>query len=214
MADNVNITAGAGTVVATDEVSINATTVQAQRMKLILGKDGTYTADLAGRDVGSGDGALYVDPRRKGIQIQVTPVVSNGVAYTSGDCFGPITQLASVARVAGTPVRLKKINIASKVTTALSLDFIFFDRAVTTAADNAAYTISDSDAAFAQAAVNMPTSSWIASALNTNGTYLPASNDIPMTPNASDIYVQMVTRTAVTLGSTSDIVATFWFEQD
>lgn len=46
MAENVAITAGSGTTIATDEVSINATTVQVQRVKIALGADGAWDGDL------------------------------------------------------------------------------------------------------------------------------------------------------------------------
>ncbi len=42
MADNVAITAGAGTTVATDEVTVGGTLVQVQRIKAGWGADGTY----------------------------------------------------------------------------------------------------------------------------------------------------------------------------
>jgi hypothetical protein len=213
MADNVAITAGAGTSIAADDIS----SVWFQRMKLALGQDGTHTADAAGRDTGSGVGALYVDPRPKILQLQLTPVVSSGVAYSSGDCMGPITTLSSVGRISGGAARLHKITVANKVVTPLSLDFMFFDRAVTTAADNAAYTISDADAVFFQGHVNIPVTvavpGWTtATALNTSAT-LVLPQPLPVLPNASDLFVQVVTRTAVTFGSTSDIVFTYWFEQ-
>lgn len=47
MADNVAITAGSGVTVASDEVTINAILAQVQRIKVVLGTDGNYQADLA-----------------------------------------------------------------------------------------------------------------------------------------------------------------------
>lgn len=46
MAENVAITAGSGTTVATDEVTINGALVQVQRVKIALGADNTYSGDL------------------------------------------------------------------------------------------------------------------------------------------------------------------------
>lgn len=46
MSENVQITSGSGTTIATDEVSINATTVQVQRVKIALGADGAWDGDL------------------------------------------------------------------------------------------------------------------------------------------------------------------------
>jgi hypothetical protein len=47
LAENVAITAGSGTTVATDEVTINSVAVQVQRVKVALGTDNNYQADLA-----------------------------------------------------------------------------------------------------------------------------------------------------------------------
>lgn len=46
MAENVSISEGAGKIIATDEVTINATPVQVQRMKLIHGDDNEYDGDV------------------------------------------------------------------------------------------------------------------------------------------------------------------------
>lgn len=217
MADNVAITAGTGTTIATDEVTINATTVQAQRMKLILGRDGTYTADLAGRDLGSGDGALYVDPRQRTISSQVTPTVST-IAYASGDCLGGLQTISNAVRVSGSSGRLMKVTVLDKTQAQRpSIDLVFFDRSVTVAGDNNPFACSDADMAFCLGVLSISTSNWNTAwpgtPLNSLATLIPAA-PLSFVANATDLFVQAVVRATPTLTSTSDLIFTYTIEQD
>lgn len=225
MADNVAITAGSGTSIATDDIGGN----QFQRIKMALGPDGTHTADAAGRVVSGSDGALYVDPRTKLARFQITPVVSSGVAYASGDCLGPLQTVANVARFSGGSATLKAITLLDKTQAQRpTVDLVFFDRSVTTAADNAAFTCSDADMVFCLGVVNIlsPTAyntAWPGTPANSIATvpnpvvtaaYNAAGNlCLPLVLNGTDLYVQAVIRSTSTLTSTSDIVISLTVEQ-
>src|SRR5687768_13621374 len=100
MADDVTLP-GTGAVVAADELTIGGTPVKVQRVKTALGRDGVYIADLAGRDLGSGDGAMYVEPRIRSLPFTITPVISVSPAYTAKDAVGGLNTIAGAALVAG-----------------------------------------------------------------------------------------------------------------
>lgn len=78
MADNVNITAGSGTIVATDEVTINSIAAQVQRIKVGVGADGTYSGDVS---------PTLPFPVGRGQQVNPTVVISSGTSLSasSGD---------------------------------------------------------------------------------------------------------------------------------
>lgn len=229
MADNVAITSGTGTTIATDELTINAVASQVQRVKLVLGRDGTYTSDLAGRDLGSGDGALYVDRRLKVVRLQVTPVVSASPAYTAGDCLGPLQTVSSAVRVAGSSGRIVGVQMLDKTQAQRPLvSLVLFDRTVTTAADNAAFQCSDADMAFCLGVINLNSANyynvaWPGTPLNSILT-LPNDNlsgtgpanplPFPIVLNGTDLFAQLVVHSTPTLTSTSDIVLSLVIEQD
>lgn len=233
MADNVAITAGSGTTIATDEVTINAVAVQAQRVKMILGPDGTYTADAAGRVVSGSDGALYVDPRKKLVRLQITPVVST-TAYTSGDCLGPLTTVSNAVRFSGGSGRILGVQVLDKTQAVRPLmDLVLFDRTVTTAADNAPFQCSDADMAFCLGviplvwnAANQYNTAWPGTPLNSIATIpgpevttTATQNFATMFPfnfvcSGTDLFAQLVIRSASTLTTTADITVSFTIEQD
>lgn len=226
MADNVAITAGAGTSVATDDIG----GVQFQRVKLAVGPDGTHTADLAGRVVTGSDGAIYVDPRRKHTRVQVTPTITAG-AYTSGDILGGQLTFANAVRAGALSGRIVSVTVLDKTQAQRApMDLVLFDRSVTVPADNAVATFSDADMANCLGVINFSAqaynTAWAGtpansiatipySELTTSATVNSAAQlPFPIVLNSTDLYVAVVLRSSPTYTSTSDIVISLTIEQD
>ena len=198
MADNVAITAGSGTTVATDDVA----GVHYQRMKLVngtldatdaIGGDATNGLDVdvtrvipgtgatnlgKAEDVASVDGdtgvmALGVREytgagtdgdysafsvaadgiqRVKSHKDQVeTSVTSAGLtiattAYTTNDTVGTLFTITGMARLTGGTGVITNVRLIDAADIIGAVDVVFFTTAVTLAADNAAFAISDADA--------------------------------------------------------------------
>lgn len=145
MPDNVNITAGTGTPIATDEVAVNGgTTAHVQYVKLVDG-----TGNGTNGVPGSADG-LYVIPRRDLLEISVTSggLTTATTAYSAGDQMGTGFTFANAARTSGGYGYITGVSLISAADNIGAIDVVFFDRAVTLAADNAAFAISDADALF------------------------------------------------------------------
>lgn len=143
MADNVAITAGSGTTIATDEVAVNGgTTAHVQYVKLVDGS-GNGTTGLPGDANG-----LYTVPRRDLIETSVTSggLTTATTSYTAGDQMGTLFTVANAARSAGGYGYITGVTLVSAADTVGAVDVVFFDSTLSLAADNAAFAISDADA--------------------------------------------------------------------
>lgn len=139
MADNVAITAGTGTSIATDDVG----GAHYQKMKLFDGSDGG--TDFAVVDTGN---ALGVRSRRdlSRISVQSSGLTTATTAYSTGDQVGAIFEFANAARASGGSGTIVGIVLISAADIIGAYDAAIFDSSVSLAADNAAFTISDADA--------------------------------------------------------------------
>ncbi|HMI47741.1 MAG TPA: hypothetical protein VK481_03645 [Gemmatimonadaceae bacterium] len=214
MPDGVAITEGVGTTVATDLISSQ----HYQRTKQTLGPDGTATADWAGRAVGT-DGIGYVDHRVYRQAFTITPTISNGAAYATGDCLGGLNTIANAARSTGYGGVIQSVTIIDKTQAQrAAIDILFFKDAVTSAGDNNPVAFSDADQANSAARVCVLVGSyntaWPGTPLNSVA-YLPdtmAANyvgpkmEIPYICAATTLYMQLVVRGTPTYTSTQDII--------
>ena len=201
MADNVAITAGAGTTIAADDVGAG---VLHQRVKVTWGPDGTGTdADVgAGLPVDGGDNFI----------VQVAPTVTAG-AYTADDCIGGEMTVTAAARSSGGGGLLMGITMASKGTVAANdVEVLIFDaNPAGTYTDNTALAVSAADAFLLLAAIKLdnltdvgtPTMIW---AKNLNIPYVCSGS--------ADLFAVAVNRTAFTPASTSDLQFTFHLLRD
>lgn len=185
MADNVAITAGSGTNIATDDVA----GVHFQKIKLYASTDGTEAAlsraeDAAHTDGDHGllmlgvrgytgasadgdysalsvasDGHLDVDAHYDLFRISVASsgLTTATTAYTAGDTVGTLFTLADAGRVSGGSGRIVGVQIVDASDVIGSIDVVIFDSSVTLAADNATFAISDADALKVVALVNCAT---------------------------------------------------------
>jgi hypothetical protein len=140
MADNISITAGAGTTVATDDVS----GVHFQRVKLV---DGTLDSSVA--IAGDATNGLDVDVTRTvgsdGNSITVTLTVTNG-AYSIGDVVGGLITFAAAVRGNGGKAVVNSVKLAG--VTAIPYELWFFSADIATPrADNAVFGLAAADGA-------------------------------------------------------------------
>jgi len=210
MADNVAITAGAGTSIASDDVG----GVQHQRVKLTPGPDGTATVDVGGRTVdgGSTNSALYVDPRSKAVRLSVTPTVSTTPAYAAKDAVGALLTFANAARASGGSILLQSVQIIDKSDSHQDapLDVVLFDRTFTAPTDNAIFAPTDAEMANCVGVV--PMYSWADFSVNSVATNNSVGLEIVL--NGTDLFGALVTRGTPTYTSTTDIVVVLTILQD
>lgn len=146
MVDNVTITEGAGTTVATDDIS----TVHYQRVKAVLGADGTAVDPAADVGVSGTDVQRVTLASDQAVVIKVAPTVTAG-AYTANDCIGGEQTLSNAARVSGQGGVLSGImcaieDDAANGWRANDIEVIIFDsNPAGTYTDNTALAVTDAD---------------------------------------------------------------------
>ena len=131
MADNIPITAGSGTTVATDDVG----GAHYQRVKMVWGADGTATDTSAAAPlpiVGLG-----------GKSISATLTVTNG-AYTVADVVGGLITFANATRINAGHAIVNSVVLAGVVAIPYEL-WLFNADIATPAADNAAFALAAAD---------------------------------------------------------------------
>ena len=154
MADNVAITAGSGTSIATDEVTVDGNAAGAGHVQYVKLVDGTLngTAAIPGALAG-----LSVVAHRELKRVAVTSagLTIATTAYTAGDQVGTQFTFANAARVSGGSGTIVGIQLISKADIIGAYDIVLTDQSVTLAADNAAYSISNGDSLFIVALVQL-----------------------------------------------------------
>jgi hypothetical protein len=149
MADNVPITPGSGTNIATDDVS----GVHFQKMKLDAGGDGASTPITAGVQT-SPNSLPVVGPNDEFVTVSVdvtrpadtTTYAINDVICNSTSSPLPHT-IANAAKASGGSGVILDITMLTNNDPALPLqcELFIFDSSVTSQNDNAAFNISDAD---------------------------------------------------------------------
>lgn len=198
MGNDVAITAGSGTTVHTSEVTIGG----------VLGH------------------VQLVQPYTPHQQVQVTPVIDTNI-HISGDCLGPLTTVAGMARVSGVGGIIKSIQILDKTQAQRSpMTILLFKQTVTTAATNAPFACSDADMALLacpqiEILATHYNTAWPGTPLNSVATLphndvasTPITMNIPYVCAATSLFMQLVVRGTPTYTSASDIVVTFNILQD
>lgn len=217
MADNILVTPGTGATVATDDVG----GVHYQRSKITLGTDGVATSDLDG----TASRGAFVDLRETTSRVQATPVIDTS-AHTSGDCLGPLTTVAGMARTSGFGGKITGVQVLDKTQAQrAAMDILLFSQSVTTAATNAPFTCSDADMAFLVAIIPILATdyntAWPGTPLNSVATLprreaatSPIAMSVPYVCAATSLFMQLVVRGTPTYTSASDIVVGFMVEPD
>lgn len=147
------------------------------------------------------------------ISVQVTPTITSGSAYATGNALGGLLTLPSMGNFGG--ASLRSVVILDKANQKSALDVVFFGQAFTATADKSAIAISNADALNCMGSVNIATTDWI-----TIGTGAVATKGVgtggvklPLIAQAdTSFYAQLVVRGTPTFTSTTDIVCRFVFE--
>lgn len=198
-----NGTAASGPTIAWDEIG----GVAYQRIKLALGPDGTYTADVDG----SAARGFYVDPRRKVVRLSQTPTVSTTPAYTAKDAVGGLMTFAGAVRASGGSGILQAVQVVDKGQQMKDLDLVLFDRTITAPTDNAIFAPSDTEVGYIVDVV--PIGGW--ADFSTNAVFsIPRATEFVL--NGTDLFGVLVSRsvTGPTYTSTSDLVVSLTIGQD
>lgn len=205
MADNVAITAGTGTSIATDDVG----GAQWQRVKVGAGADGS-ASDVGGRAVDAG-AALFVEARQKVVRLAVTPTVSTSPAYTAKDSVGGVMTFSNAARASGYPLELQAVQVADKSQQMPAMDLVLFDRnpGSGTFTDNAAADPTDTE--IAQIVGVIPVGGY--ADMNDNSISDTACSR-RMVLNGTDLFGVLIARATPTFVGTSDITVTLTIAQD
>lgn len=204
MADNVAITAGAGTVIATDDVG----GVHYQRMKLVTGE--LDSAEPIGDDDHGASRSLWVAPRPSVVRLQVTPTVSTTPAYTAKDAVGALMTFSNAARAAGGSIRVAAVQVVDKAQQMKDMDLILFDRTITAPTDNAIFAPSDTEVGYILGVVPIGTGHY--ADFSTNSTAHREVN-IEGVLNGTDLFGVLVARGTPTFVATTDIVVTVTVER-
>lgn len=202
MADNVPITAGSGTNIATDDIS----GAHYQRVKLADGTDG-------GTDLIPGTAArgLYVDPRLKVVRLQVTPTIST-TAYAAKDNVGGLMTFANAVRASGGTCRIEAAQLVDKDQERADLDLVLFDRTITAPTDNAAFDPTDTELGYVVGVVPFGAGDYFD--FNDNAVAHIGGLGLAAALNGTDLFGVLVARTTPTYTATSDIVVTLTITQD
>lgn len=207
MADGVAITAGAGTLVATDDLTGDgAIGGHVQLVKLIDGADGGNVRAPVTTNKG-----LAVEPRLKVVRLAVTPTVSTSPAYTAKDAVGGLMTFANAARVSGGSIRLDAVQIVDKAQQQKDLELVLFDRTLTAPTDNSVFAPTDSELATLVAAIPIPAGFYSDYSSNSVAD-VPVGRSIVL--NGTDLFGVLVARGTPTFVATTDIVVTLTISQD
>lgn len=207
---------GSGTatpIVATDNVTADSSQVQiVQPAKVVAGVltrtplPALGTAGTASADVITVQGIASMTPFTMGgkqVNIAVTPTCSTSPAYTAGDAIGGLLTFANAARVSGGSGLVQAVTVMCKTPALIpALELVLFNQTFTAVADNAAFNPSDADMANCIGVI--PISAWADYSLNSIATRFGLA--FPFLLTGTSLFGQMVTRSAITLVSTTDLV--------
>jgi hypothetical protein len=203
VADNVAITAGSGTTIATDDVG----TVHYQRVKLVDG-----TLDSSAAIPGDATSGLWVAPRpsTRHVQVQSAGLTTATTAYTANDQLGTILTFAAAVRVSGGTGVLQSAMLLDQAAVTGAVDLYLFDRSVTLAADNAAAAFSDADMLFCLGVISFP-----APVGGTGNSVVQSVSGLGISCNATSLFGALVTRTAHTFfGAATNLAVRLHLLQD
>jgi len=214
MADNVAITAGSGTNIATDDIA----GVQYQRVKLSIGADGA-AADLAHGSAVSASSLpvviasdqASVATKRGGLSTVTFDITgSAAAAYVADENYGTVMTVTSAASGAGRHTILRSIRFTDYDDVMGAFDLYFYDATMNAGADNAAFAPADNVSL--QAVVRFPGGD----DAGTHRFYELQGLAVYMKTNAdANLYACCVLRTACTIATTTAINHRFFatFEQ-
>lgn len=234
MADNVAITAGSGTTIATDEVNTGGGNAHVQLVKLLDGADGgtgriggdaTNGLDVDVTRLPAGENFLgFVGAKQKVIDVTFARP-ANTTAYAIGDAVSDSTSAPTILTFSGAAranggsgiiIGAMMIDSFNQTTKGI-FELALFDQSVSAINDNSAVAFADADAAKCIGVINFGSPYILNTGAGTSGNVnYPAQNlGIPFTCGGSsdDIFGQVIVRNAYTPGSAEEFTLRLWVIQ-
>ena len=193
MADNVTITQGAGTNVATDDVG----GVHFQRVKLDVGTDGASTPVVTTLPVNLVAGETHLGQiGAEGDLIDVTLTLDTS-AYADGDVMADTQTVSNAVRVTSGRAILQSIAVIDEDDQGQTFDILFFSANRSLGTENSTPSISDANARDFLAVVRISSSDY----LDLGGVKVATRAGLGLLLEASgsrDLYVGTIIRGAAT----------------
>lgn len=143
------------------------------------------------------------------VAISQTPTITAG-AYSAGDAVGGKMTFAGAQRAQSRGCLIQTVEVSDKNPAVLaSLELWVCAEDFTAMTDNAAWARSDADAVLPWRVI--PLNAWYASTLNATCIWTGAMGIVS---SGTELYAQLVTRTAPTYTSTSDLKVTLIVQPD
>lgn len=172
-----------------------------QVVKLDIGGDGATVPVAAG---GTSSDAIPVSPRYKRSRLSVTPTVSAGAIYASGDAVGGIMTFSNAARSSGGSGVIRGVTVVDKDQELAALELVLFDQTIAgTVTDNAAFDPTDADLANLIGWLKVTATTGYLSFADNSAAFVQC--EIPYVCNATSLFGALVTRGTPTYTATSDI---------
>lgn len=203
MADDIAITQGTGTTVATDEISSR----HYQLIKLAYGAADSATLVNTGAGLPATIQAAEAHMGQVGGQIisAATALTVTASAYTSGNCMGGKITIANIARANDITGRLTKLVMQSKSLQTFAFDVVLFnaDPSASTFTDRGTFDVVAADWNKVIGVVHV--SDWTALGATRSSAQALGLN-IPFSPvsGARTLYAAIAVRSTPTPASTSD----------
>lgn len=208
MADGVAVTAGAGTLIATDDLTGDGSIGgHVQLMKLVDGADGGNNR----ASVGSATKGLAVEPRAKLTRIVVTPVIDTAV-YAAKDNVGGLLTFTDAVRSAGATGTILSAVLVDKDQERVGLDLVLFRAAITAPTNNAVFAPTDTELLDCVGHVPFYTADY--ADFSTNSVATKPNLSIPFDCTGTSLYGALVARGTPTYTSTSDLQVALTILQD
>ena len=154
---------------------------------------------------------LPITGRLDQLNISQTPTVTNGAAYAVQDAVGGLLTFANAARISGSSGILQAVTIMCKTPALLPpLELVLFNQTFTAMADNGTWSPSDAD--MANCIGSIPLTAWSDTTLNSIATRFGLW--FPFVLTGTSLFGQLVTRAAVTLTSTTDLIVGITVSRD
>lgn len=143
-------------------------------------------------------------------RITVQPVVSTTPAYTAKDAVGGKLTFTNAARTSGGSITIQTAVIIDRSQQMPVLELVLFDRDFTASNDNAAFDPTDADLAYCVGVIKISDYS----DFNDNAVAVRTGIGLTAKLEGTDLYGQLVTRSAPTFVATTDIVVALTIVRD
>jgi hypothetical protein len=143
-------------------------------------------------------------------RITVQPVVSTTPAYTAKDAVGGKLTFTNAARTSGGSITIQTAVVVDRSQQMPVLELVLFDRDFTASNDNAAFDPTDADLAYCVGVIKISDYS----DFSDNAVAVRTGIGLTAKLEGTDLYGQLVTRSAPTFVATTDIVVALTIVRD